>query len=140
MGFRGWRSGTVDQKYWLLAWPRNRIEEALQVSLSSQVLPKYLSCGVEVAGADLIGGASSYPILATASGGGVGALPEFRVKVHLTDRAMLFASLQARRFWFGALITMAAGAVMVGFLTAWRAFRRQQELAEMKGISCRRLS
>ena len=126
-------SGTSDQRYWLLAWPRNRIEEPLRVSLNSQVLPKYLSCGVEVAEVDLIGGASSYPVLATASGGGVGALPEFRVKVYLTDPTMLFASLRARRFWFGALIAMAAGAVMVGFLTAWRAFRRQQQLAEMKG-------
>ena len=129
----GRASGALDQKYWLVVWPRNRLEEALRASLSSQVLPKYLSFGVEVAGVDLIGGPGAHPVLATSSGGGIGAVPEFRVKVYLTDRAMLFASLQARRLWFGALITMASGAVMVGFLTAWRAFRRQQQLAEMKG-------
>jgi len=126
-------SDSPDQKYWLVVWPRNRLEQALRVSLSSQVVPQYLSFGVEVAGVDMLDRQEAYPVLATASGGAVGAVPEFRVKLHLTDRDMLFASLQARRLWFGALITMAASAVFVGFLTAWRAFSQQQQLAEMQG-------
>ena len=103
------------------------------MSLNSQILPKYFSIGAEVAGTDLIGGPNAYPVLATALGGGNGTVPELRVKVHLTDRATLYASLQTRRLWFGGLIAMSAGAVLIGFLTAWRAFRRQQQLAEMKG-------
>src|SRR5439155_541297 len=35
-------------------------------------------------------------------------------------------------FWFGSLIGVSAVAALVGLLTAWRAFARQQQLSEMK--------
>jgi signal transduction histidine kinase len=125
--------GALDPRYWLAIWPRDRLEQALKGSLRSQILPQYLAVGVEVAGADVTGGPEGCPVLATASGGGNGEVPELRVKVYLTDRAMLYARLRARRFWFGGLIAVSAGAVFVGYFAAWRAFQRQRQLAEMKG-------
>ena len=70
-------------------------------------------------------------ILATASRteGGVEFL---RVAVHLVSPEMLF-SLQRERSWsFSLLIAVSALAAVIGFVSAWRAFARQQRLSEMK--------
>src|ERR1044071_1111011 len=55
-----------------------------------------------------------------------------RVNVYLTSPATLFSRQRARTFWFSSLIATAVGAVLVGLVTAWRAFGRQLKLSELK--------
>jgi signal transduction histidine kinase len=55
-----------------------------------------------------------------------------RVETWLADTGTFYAQQRARTFRFGALIAASAAAVCIGFFTAWRAFRRQQQLSEMK--------
>jgi signal transduction histidine kinase len=129
----GTGGGALARDFWLVVWPGDRLEQALNGMLRSQVLPQYLRIGVDVAGTELAGVAGAYPALAVASGGGAGAVPELRVRAYLANREMLYASLRTRRIWFGGLIALSAGAVVVGYIAAWRAFQRQQQLAELKG-------
>ena len=73
----------------------------------------------------------SSPILASASKSEAGA-ELLRVAVHLTEPDMLYELQRSRSLWFGLLILASAGAAVIGFLSAWRAFARQQRLSEMK--------
>jgi signal transduction histidine kinase len=57
---------------------------------------------------------------------------QLKVNVYLTSPTALFKRQSARTFWFGFLIVAAALAALVGFLAAYRAFRRQLRLSEMK--------
>jgi signal transduction histidine kinase len=56
----------------------------------------------------------------------------FRVLISLASPQMLYARQQQRTRLFGALIVASAFAAVVGLFTAWRSFRRQQELNELK--------
>ena len=58
--------------------------------------------------------------------------PQFVVQIRLTDRTLLYARQRQLQFIFGALIAVSSLAAVVGFIAAYRAFRRQQQLAEMK--------
>src|SRR4030095_16336330 len=60
-----------------------------------------------------------------------GDLP-LRVESWLADAEAFYAQQRARSLRFAALIAASAAAVFIGFFTAWRAFRRQQQLSEMK--------
>jgi signal transduction histidine kinase len=55
-----------------------------------------------------------------------------RVSVYLTSPATLFRQQSDRAFWFGSLVAISTLAAFVGLFSAWRAFNRQQELAELK--------
>jgi tetratricopeptide (TPR) repeat protein len=55
-----------------------------------------------------------------------------KVNVYLTSPATLFARQRARSFWFSVLIGTSAAAALLGLMTAWRTFNRQQQLAELK--------
>ena len=55
-----------------------------------------------------------------------------RVKVLLSDPAGYFARQRQRIWGFSALLVVAAAAALVGFVSARRAFLRQQQLSEMK--------
>jgi signal transduction histidine kinase len=57
-------------------------------------------------------------------------LGQLGVDIYLDDPSLLFARQRTRTFWFGALIAASASAALVGLVTAWRAFHRQQLLAE----------
>jgi signal transduction histidine kinase len=54
------------------------------------------------------------------------------VSVYLTSRGAMLARQQARTFWLAALVGCAALAVGVGFVSAYRAFRHQLRLSELK--------
>jgi signal transduction histidine kinase len=60
-----------------------------------------------------------------------GNLP-LRVETWLAHPGSYYALQRNRSLRFGALIAASAAAVFLGFFTAWRAFRRQQQLSEMK--------
>ena len=55
-----------------------------------------------------------------------------KVNVYLTSPDKLYQRQGARTFWFGSLVTVSAAAALIGLLAAWRAFRQQRELNEMK--------
>ncbi len=55
-----------------------------------------------------------------------------RVNIHLTSPQMLFARQRTRSLLFGGLIAASALAAIIGFISARRAFLRQQQLSEMK--------
>jgi signal transduction histidine kinase len=71
------------------------------------------------------------PVLAFASKTEAGA-ELLRVSVHLAEPEMLFAVHRTRSFWFGLLVALSAAVAVIGFLSAWRAFVKQQRLSEMK--------
>jgi signal transduction histidine kinase len=58
--------------------------------------------------------------------------PHFILRVELADRAQLFAAQQRRTWLFGTLVLAAALTAAVGFGSAYRSFRRQLRLNEMK--------
>src|SRR6185369_7182116 len=55
-----------------------------------------------------------------------------RVGLHLINPDRLYARQDARTRLFGLLISASALAAVSGFVSARRAFRRQQQLAELK--------
>jgi signal transduction histidine kinase len=58
--------------------------------------------------------------------------PHFTLRITLVDRAQLFAA-QRRRLWlFGGLVLAAVLTAAIGFAAAYRSFRRQFRLSEMK--------
>jgi signal transduction histidine kinase len=58
--------------------------------------------------------------------------PHFSVQIRLTDRSLLYARQRQLQLVFGALIAASALAAMIGLAVAYRAFRREQALNEMK--------
>jgi len=58
--------------------------------------------------------------------------PRFTVQIRLTNRTLLYARQRQLQCIFGTLIGVSATAALIGFLAAYRAFRRQQELSELK--------
>lgn len=55
-----------------------------------------------------------------------------KVNIHLTSPEMLFARQRTRSLLFGGLIAASALAAIIGFISARRAFLRQQQLSEIK--------
>ena len=55
-----------------------------------------------------------------------------KVNVYLTSPDKLYQRQGARTFWFSSLVAVSAMAALIGLLAAWRAFRQQRELSEMK--------
>jgi len=58
--------------------------------------------------------------------------PQFSMQICLADRPRLYAKQRQLQLIFGALIAASALAALTGFVAAYRAFRRQQHLGEMK--------
>jgi signal transduction histidine kinase len=70
-------------------------------------------------------------VLASASEGEPGQ-GQVKVTVYLTSPSALFQRQRTRTLWFGALIAASAFAALVGLLAAYRSFRRQLRLSELK--------
>jgi signal transduction histidine kinase len=56
----------------------------------------------------------------------------FRIRVSLASPEILYARERQRTWLFGALIVASAVAAVTGLFAAWRSFRRQQQLNELK--------
>lgn len=54
------------------------------------------------------------------------------VSVALLEPAKLYARQRQRIYWFGALIGLSVVVALLGFVSTWRAFERQQRLYEMQ--------
>jgi signal transduction histidine kinase len=70
-------------------------------------------------------------ILASATQSEAG-VDQLTINVVLTSPTSLFKRQSERTAWFCTIVTGAALAALVGLFSAWRAFNRQQELADMK--------
>jgi signal transduction histidine kinase len=55
-----------------------------------------------------------------------------RVQLAFASPQLFYARQRARTYVFGSLIGLAAAAALVGFVSAQRAFQRQQQLSELK--------
>ena len=55
-----------------------------------------------------------------------------KVNVFLTSPAALYRWQTTRAFWFGLLVAASTVAALIGLWTAWRAFRQQLRLGELK--------
>ena len=58
--------------------------------------------------------------------------PQFTLRIQLADRSRLYARQRQLQLIFGSLIALSAFSALVGFIAAYRSFRRQQELNELK--------
>jgi signal transduction histidine kinase len=54
------------------------------------------------------------------------------LEIFLDNPSLLFARQRTRTYWFAALIAASAAAALVGLVSAWRAFHRQELLAQMQ--------
>jgi signal transduction histidine kinase len=118
-------------RFWMLARPAESLVRCAENALTTEHLPDDFQVGFQWAGRYL----SPPPqaaVLATATATNSPAMPEVRAAVYLKDPASFYARQRTRTFWFGSLIALSGGTVLVGFVSAWRAFRRQQQLNELK--------
>jgi signal transduction histidine kinase len=99
-------------------------------TVRSMQVPVYFGLEIEVAGKPLLTVTNDSPVLANSASGNTS--PAFRVQVRLVDPAAFQARQHSRTLWMGSLIGLSMAAVLIGFAAAWRAFRRQQQLSEMK--------
>jgi signal transduction histidine kinase len=76
------------------------------------------------------GNAGQGPLLTRSQESPVGA--EFKIQVCLVDPQLLYAQQRQRTFLFGGLILASTAAACVGLAAAYRAFRRQLRLSELK--------
>jgi signal transduction histidine kinase len=126
-----------------------------ELAVGGKHMPEYFGIGVEVAGKKISAFAPdlhlwtfSYRSGGKAGGGEVrqtlaalatnvlatAVQPEqlLKVNVYLTSPDKLYQRQGARTFWFGSLVAVSAAAALIGLLAAWRAFRQQRELSELK--------
>jgi signal transduction histidine kinase len=126
-----------------------------ELATGVKYIPDYFGIGVEVAGRKIRASAPdlhmwtfSYRSGGKAGGGEVrsqldalatnvlvsAVRPEqfLKVNVYLTSPDKLYQRQGARTFWFGSLVAVSAAVALIGLLTAWRAFRQQRELSELK--------
>ena len=115
---------------WLMALPETAAKQWLANSVSDSLLPKYLRAQVRLAGRWL--SEDQGEELATAEMPGSRTRPEATVRVSLVNPGLLYDRQRARTCWFGGLIGLALVSMSLGFVAAWRAFRRQQELSALK--------
>jgi signal transduction histidine kinase len=122
---------------WFLCRTELQISQTLLSLLGDQKqIPEYFALGLEIAGKQLPefrpdARLSHTNILASAIQSDRG-VPQLKVSVYPTSPAALFKRQSERTFWFGSLVSIASLAAFIGLFSAWRAFNRQQELAEMK--------
>ena len=130
-----------------LMFPQAVVEKSLAsaVRKSEISLPHYALVEFEMAGKEItlsrsqIGVATNSGLPVLGQAGGVWKdLPlnehayPFRIRVSLASPEILYARQSRRTLLFGALIVLSALAAVIGLITAYRAFRREQQLGEMK--------
>jgi signal transduction histidine kinase len=127
----------------------------LEMSKFLQRVPEYFGITLDVAGKTIVS-SNHLPAIGYVGGGKSGGhysrqvvagkpsellavaakvedgVPQLRVGVHLIGHDLLFSRQRSRTAWFGLLIAASAVAAIIGFVSAKRAFQKQQRLAEMK--------
>lgn len=118
----------VEGGRWIVAIPVETLAQTVDRLQHSMVKPAHYGVAVWAGSHRLLARPLTNPPLAAVASD---FLP-VNVEVFLTDPSAFAAQRRARTLRFGALIAMSAGAVVIGFFAAWHAFRRQQQLSEMK--------
>lgn len=113
---------------WTVAVPLEALTRELQRLDNALVRPAAFGVAVAAGSQPLLPRPEGHPSLAQAT---TDAFP-LTVEVFLRDPVAFAAQRQAKTLRFAALIGLAAIAVVVGYFAAWRAFRHQQQLSEMK--------
>lgn len=113
---------------WILGVPLDALAQEVVRLDRSMVRPAAFGVAVTAGTHPLLPLPADSPVLARS----VCGAPPMTVEVFLKDPAAFAAQRRARTLRFATLIAMSAGAVVAGFFAAWRAFRRQQQLSEMK--------
>jgi len=123
--------------HWVQVISRRDLAAAIEQIKQAQGIPEQFALEVALGPLDLLprraqpdGGEALATSTASLSGEG-GDLP-LTIRISLADPARYFADQRLRTLRFAALIGISALAVLIGFFSAWRAFRRQQRLSEMK--------
>jgi signal transduction histidine kinase len=110
--------------------PAEAVEDLVQrTTARMNGVPGYLGLAVELAGAT-VGETPAGRRLATSAP--LALAPELSVSVTLADPPAFYAALRQRTLWFGGLIGCSTLAALAGLFAAWRAFLKQQRLAELK--------
>ena len=126
-----------------------------ELAAGEKHIPDYFGIGVEVAGKKISEFAPDLHLWTFSyTGGGKSSAREVRwqlsalatnvlasavqpeqllkVNVYLTSPDKLYQRQGARTFWFGSLVAVSTAAALIGMLAAWRAFRQQRQLSELK--------
>lgn len=127
----------VGANRWIHAVSRDDLAEAVGQIVRGQSLPVYFRLATFLGEVplppltNLVRGSDALATATTDISTARGKLP-LTVQVYLADARGFYAQQRNRTLRFGALIALSAIAVLIGFFAAWRAFRRQQQLSEMK--------
>ncbi|HXF09230.1 MAG TPA: HAMP domain-containing sensor histidine kinase, partial [Desulfuromonadaceae bacterium] len=117
--------------------PREVVEAIFSRALADHrsLVPDYVRVNVDVAGKPLLFDVGpSEPVLATAgqkAGPRMDAVP-FNVRFYLTSREQMLSAERQRSKRLTLLILVSALAAFAGLFSAYRAFRRQEQLNELK--------
>jgi signal transduction histidine kinase len=103
---------------------------ATPFKLNNDPPPKYAAVGVTVANEPVIAPPSG-AVLASAAHAENGR-ELLKVSLHLTKPELLYARQKQRVIWFGLLIIVSTAAAIIGLISAWRSFQKQERLAELK--------
>lgn len=145
----------ADGSAWFLYRNREQVQSLLaQAEQVEQALPNYLGVLYQLGGRSFggtrwrqgVGAAQVDPqprlvptevtsrtkLLASVAGKADDGTPLVTVSVALLDPAALYARQRQRVLWFGGLIALSALVSLIGLLSTWSAFQRQQRLYEMQ--------
>jgi signal transduction histidine kinase len=132
--FRGEECWAVERRVnggrWVVAVPTAKLREAVWEIQSAVMKPAHFGVEVRLNEQALAPRAPDQPVLAEGKAD-VSGVP-LEVTVFLSDPAGFDVQREVRARQLMALIGAAMFAVLVGFFAAWRAFRRQRQLSEMK--------
>jgi signal transduction histidine kinase len=131
---------------WYICWSEPEARSLAEAAvMSMRPVPEFFDIAIEAAGRSLTEARRASGPSSNASGAkpshsapsapailGQAAAPGLKVMVSLAEPAALFKRQRLRAYWFGALIAASAFAGAVGLLAAYRAFRRQLLLSELK--------
>jgi signal transduction histidine kinase len=123
---------TNPAQFTLAALPSSVVQSAVKkAEPPDQQLAPYAEPAVEIAGMEVLKRDPSWPLLAAASATSFSGT-NVTVSEYLARPDLLFARARTRTEWFAVLILVSAAAALVGFVSAYRGFRQQRLLSEMK--------
>lgn len=127
-----WLASRVEQEStnWIVCRLNNAAGLAADLLQGVAATPNYLGFGLMAANEPVIA-APNAPVLATATHAENGR-ELLKVSLHLTRPELLYARQRQRVLWFGLLIAVSSVAAIIGLISAWRSFEKQQRLAELK--------
>lgn len=123
-----------ENPHWVTAFTRSEATHACEGVIHALKLPRHFAVSASLGGTTLLQASADKRELGTARSSysaNMATVP-ITVRVFLADPDTFYAEQRARTLRFGALIALSAGAVLIGFVAARRAFRNQQQLSEMK--------